>query len=487
MDFLWVDGDLSRSDLEVINVIYSTNKLPIIVGKDPRGLTDKDPTTLYIDPSTGVGTPAKDVVIASKCHFLVVVEQNNTPTAILDYNFDGGQTTTTQQGPNQSALPPTDPVARGPGSSTVFTKTLGPLSIGSIKLIYEQAGTQTNSPSYLSITFDAKVLLGPVSGLLFGFGLRFSLASMRSLTKDDITPLFSGLGLELNRPPISLAGVIIKTGADGYEGGLSISIDPYNFLGGGYYGHPSGTYESVFAFAEVDGPLVELEFASLSNVVAGFGYHSQLTLPTVDNVTAFPFLRSPTHSDPLGILKGYLADPTWFTPFDGKNWLTAGLTAKAFHALTVSAAVVLDLDTDVIFGVFAHVNASVPAEKANDAERFAVADMGLCALMDYGKGIFQVEGQLTPASYILSKDCKLRGSFALCYWFEGSGHEGDWVFTVGGYHSAFQVGALPSLKSECHLVRCKVKYRITSVDSILRFHNGIRGRKSCLFRGQWAT
>ena len=27
----------------------------------------------------------------------------------------------------------------------------------------------------------------------------------------------------------------------------------------------------------------------------------------------------------------------------------------------------------------------------------------------------------------------------MCYWFAGSGHEGDWVFTVGGYHPAFQI------------------------------------------------
>ena len=50
-------------------------------------------------------------------------------------------------------------------------------------------------------------------------------------------------------------------------------------------------------------------------------------------------------------------------------------------------------------------------------------------------------------------DCHLVGGFALCYWFHGSAYEGklehtvyfgnlqksgDWVFTIGGYHPAFQ-------------------------------------------------
>ena len=26
----------------------------------------------------------------------------------------------------------------------------------------------------------------------------------------------------------------------------------------------------------------------------------------------------------------------------------------------------------------------------------------------------------------------------MSYWFEGSGHDGDWVFTIGGYHPRFQ-------------------------------------------------
>ena len=477
MDFVWVDGDLSRADLGAINPIFTKNGVPTIVYKDPRTTSSTDITSLDTDgQAAGDNTPkGDDIVITAGCHFLIVVEQNNTPTAILDYNFDGGQATTDTPPPSpppQLLLAGADPMAKDPGASTVYTKTFGPLSIGSIKLNYEQAAGK-GGPSYLQISLDAKIMLGPVSGLLFGFGLRFPMSSIQNLQIRDITPLITGLGLELNRPPISLAGTLMKTD-NGYDGGLSISVKPYNFLGGGYYGHPDGTYESVFAFAEVDGPLVELEFASLSGVIAGFGYHNKMTLPTVDDVTTFPFLQTVTGSDALSILQGFLHAPKpWFTPQTGKDWMTAGLTAKAFHVLTVNAVLVLDLDVDVIFALFAECTATVPADATTDAERFAVVDMGLCAILDYGKGIFQVEGQLTPKSYILSSDCKLRGGFALCYWFEGSGHQGDWVFSVGGYHSAFQVRyiAFPP-------------HMLVVIDSVFRFLIGTLSRKGYPFRGR---
>lgn len=97
----------------------------------------------------------------------------------------------------------------------------------------------------------------------------------------------------------------------------------------------------------------------------------------------------------------------------------------------MKAVVLVDLTEDVIFGVYADCIADVPAAGVPDEELFARVDLGLLAVVDPNKGIFYCEGQLTPKSFILDRNCHLRGGFALCYWFEGSGHDGDWVFTVG--------------------------------------------------------
>ncbi len=55
--------------------------------------------------------------------------------------------------------------------------------------------------------------------------------------------------------------------------------------------------------------------------------------------------------------------------------------------------------------------------------------------------MLRVEAQLSPNSFIIAPACHLTGGFALCYWFSPSSYAGDFVFTVGGYHSAFKVPA----------------------------------------------
>ena len=52
------------------------------------------------------------------------------------------------------------------------------------------------------------------------------------------------------------------------------------------------------------------------------------------------------------------------------------------------------------------------------------------------EGVVGVSGQLTPASYILSRDCHLSGGYAYYAWYQGD-HAGDFVAAVGGYHPHF--------------------------------------------------
>ena len=455
MDFMWASVDLTRSDVKMINQHFIKNKVAPVYFKDPKGSTMD---TTVIDPDDA----NNDVVVSQGCHFLIVIEESNVPTVVLDHAFDGGATApVTDPDPLSVAeidagdtIPAAGPV-EGTGGGTkatsgVLTKKVGPLTISAIAIKYNVEDTVANTPASVQITFDAMVTIGPVSGALIGFGVRFPISCIQHFDIKKVDLLIDGIGLGMNAPPVALAGMFLHK--DGlYEGGLSIEVEPYNFLAGGAYGVPktlttatatptTTDYRTLFIFAEVDGPLVELEFGELSGVMAGFGYNNQIRVPTIDNVTSFPFLASSSESDPLKILDNYLSAPDpWFQPKDGPFWITAGLTAKAFHVLTIKVAIMVDVSHDVVFGLFGDCTATVPADVASDAELFAVVDMGIIAMVDFAKGIVKVEGQLTPRSFILSKDCHLSGGFALEYFFENSGHEGDWVFTIGGYHPQFQV------------------------------------------------
>src|SRR6185369_13909285 len=53
------------------------------------------------------------------------------------------------------------------------------------------------------------------------------------------------------------------------------------------------------------------------------------------------------------------------------------------------------------------------------------------------EGTFKLQALLSHNSWIINKDCRLTGGFALFAWFDGK-HKGDVVFTLGGYHPKFQ-------------------------------------------------
>lgn len=291
--------------------------------------------------------------------------------------------------------------------------------------------------------------LGPIAAAIKGFSIRFTTLNLHSvdITKTQVS--LTGISLDLHRPPVGLAGILTEKFDNhgvrtGFEVRVSIQVEPYTFIAaGGYYDNQSdgkgGTFKSLMVFTELDGPIAELEVATLEGLTGGVGYNSQVSLPTIDNITTFPFINTAAVSggDPGTVLKNLMAG-NWFTPAKGPVWLARGITGKICESLVVKAVVVVDISDDVVFGIYADASADIPVGIKNDAELFARVDLNLLPVLDPSKGSFIAEGKLTPKSFILDQNCHLTGGFALCYWFNGSGHEGDWVFTVGGYHSAFK-------------------------------------------------
>ncbi|PPJ57972.1 hypothetical protein CBER1_09402 [Cercospora berteroae] len=453
MELVWVSDDLLRLELDLINQkLTALKELPLAI-KDPRTRT----SDIGILDSRGQDF---DLMLRQGCHIIITDERTESGTALLDYHFgaaraassrtlsnetvnnnNGAPTATARQGSPQGGLD---------GGASPLSKTIGPLSISAIAVTFDEESSK------LQLTFTAKIRLGPLEGILEGFGVRFPITSLKSFDISTFELLISGAGFEFTRKPISVAGMLYHRTTklpasvpnakpnDEYFGGLAIEVDPYNFLAGGYYGNVTDSktkerFESMFVFAKLDGPFAELEFAELSGLTAGFGYHSDITLPNVSNVTSFPFIAGGTPgSDALQVLDNLIgAQPPWFTPSNGPLWLAAGLTAKLFQALTVSAVLIVDIKPDdVILGIYAECTATLPADVPQEAI-LAEVDLGIAASLDFGKGTLIMQGGLTPKSYILSRNCRLRGGFALCYWFTGSGHDGDWVFSIGGYHPAF--------------------------------------------------
>jgi hypothetical protein len=56
-------------------------------------------------------------------------------------------------------------------------------------------------------------------------------------------------------------------------------------------------YKSIFIYAKFDGPLISLKFATLSGGRLGFGFHSMVRPPTMEQLNDFPLINNGAGTD----------------------------------------------------------------------------------------------------------------------------------------------------------------------------------------------
>ena len=446
MEYVWVQDKnltkpgLTRGEITQLNSLNPSNNQ--IVFND-----------IYANPAKSTGpaestTPrvtTDDVLITAGHHFMVVSNES----VVLDYQF-GSQAEQPPTTSDKSSVPPpssgtsTDvTTSKPPVAMAAVHRSLGPLSIANLGLQYKNG--------VLWLILDASIMLGPIEFALLGFGVGFDLTG---LSLDKIVSYFedpanvlkalsvqlNGLSLEFNQPPVLVAGVFQKAiDAERYSGGITLTMEPYIFMAIGAYEEvptAQGTYKSVFVFAKLDGPLVSLGFADIGQVKLGFGYNSVVRLPTIDQVYQFPFVSDAAVTATQGPMEILASMNQWITTQDGPLWITAGMRVLAFQVLAISAAAIFSFGPSLTIAIIADAVARMPPDAPQEA-CFLNVELGIICFVDFGKGIFQAQAQLTPNSFIFHPSCHLTGGFALYYWFEGSEYAGDWVFTIGGYHKAY--------------------------------------------------
>ncbi|KAI1468602.1 uncharacterized protein F4812DRAFT_470487 [Daldinia caldariorum] len=434
--FLWVQDPpqqgaapgkgtgLTRLDRDELNNALQT------AGQDTILVNDK------IKPEAQ--TP-KDLLLASGCHFGIIIRNSTgVRTCLLDYEFMKQSTS------GKNALAEGEADDGSPSAQAPYKKNTGPLAISNVGLKYKD--------KMLAVMFDATFQLGPLGFSLIGFSLGFAFTSLDGFPK--ITPVIMGLAASFDQPPLSISGVIRhgnEGGLDYYAGGLTVGWKIYQFEAAGFYGivTPAGSsssFQSVFIFAKLNGPLVTLEFAEINSICGGFGYNSSVRLPTIDQVYDFPFIASSQLSGSGNAMDALqkLVDPGaggWFKPLDKTYWLAVGMGVGAFQMINIDAVVVVQFGNAVKLGIFAVATADVPTPASS--WKIAHVELGISAVADFDYGTLKIDAQLSPRSYILDPNCHLTGGFGLYYWFDAPHADqssvGQYVFTLGGYHQAFNL------------------------------------------------
>ncbi|KAL5083902.1 hypothetical protein Trisim1_000811 [Trichoderma cf. simile WF8] len=306
--------------------------------------------------------------------------------------------------------------------------------------------------SHIYILIDGSIRLGPIEVAAEGLGIGIPLgkiAKPKDLVPDDFKLMLSGLGIMYNQPPILIAGgfkLDIQPNYESYLGGLLITIPPYSVTAvGAYRATKNPEFKSVFIYGRLDGPLFTLEFAEISGVAVSFGYNYSLRSPSTHDVESFPLLSrqpaGPGARDPLDMMIGSdkSSFSSWLQAEKETFYFSVGLKADALQVLTIEAALIFGLGSGGLkASLVGRATAQMPPAATKSPDTFLYAELGLVATLDVGGGSFVVEASLSGNSFVLAPACRIQGGFALAYWFGSSAYAGDWVFTVGGYHPAFQ-------------------------------------------------
>ncbi|KIV83365.1 hypothetical protein PV11_05397 [Exophiala sideris] len=434
MDYLWVHDDgpaggLLRDEVNLINKEVLTGPGEQLRFKD---LYQTD------DPQR---KPPNNLIFAAGSHFVLVADNK----IVLDYVFGQPKSNSSELALLHDSGSNNDTGVEGQATLAPLKKSIGPLSISNIGMRYQD--------STLWLLLDATFVLGPIGFTLKGFGIGFDVSSINLHDWKSLVPTFtlSGLGVEFDQPPVEIAGLFVEQNGI-YMGGLTVGFDPYTLTAIGAYGHvpDHNDLETVFLYGQLDGPLIQLEIIEISGVKLGFGLNSKVTFPDVSTIQFFPFTAdedavATASKDPLKLMDSFCTPRTvngqqvqWIAPRADSYWLAIGLDAVAFDVVNVSAIVIVEFNPYVTLGVFAHGVAAIPESASSPDDAFAWVEFGIVATVDFKAGTFCVEGILLPNSFVLSPSCHLTGGYAACSWFGDNPYAGQFVYSIGGYHTRFQ-------------------------------------------------
>ncbi|KAJ4287909.1 hypothetical protein N0V88_007529 [Collariella sp. IMI 366227] len=440
IEFLWANKDMTASDLETLNTKID------FLSQHPIALRDGDDML------------AKGLHFRLLDHGFVLIDhafsktekaaaEIPAPSASGESGTHGGEIAPVQPaGAGAKESGGKTPAAAGEPPTTVpLKKQKGSLKISGIGLFFDSG--------VLEIHLDARVSIGPIGAGIKGLAVMFNLSKakgLHDLLKCDVDVRIDGFDMAFDRPPVMLAGALYHTKsneAELYNGGVAISLSKFSMAALGQYAqvvakHPDPAYDSFFVYGRLEGTLFTVGWAEITGLIAAFGFNSKLRLPEVNQLSSFPFLSgfyTPEGFSLEGALTSLTGPAGWVTPSMGSLWFGAGLLMRACQTLDIQALAMVALGPDQgEVAILARAQACLPrGSKPDDA--LMLIDLSLIGKLDFLHGEFSIQGTINSTSFILNKNCKPSGEFAIKSWFgDNNPHAGDWVVSFGGYHPSFR-------------------------------------------------
>lgn len=321
------------------------------------------------------------------------------------------------------------PASAAPGSlatSVNVQRSFGPVQI-------ESVGFQILNSNSLALEISGGVSLD---------GLSIGLTALEVIIPISLplSPSFSLGGLEVayTGTGFNIAGGLLtvpnQTPAE-YIGNLSIKAGPFGATAFGMYSTVNGQ-PSLFAYVAVSVPLGGFPFFFVTGLAGGFGYNAQISLPTINTVATYPLIQAVTNTPPQSAAQVQADLQQLVTTQVNQNWLAAGIGFSSFEMLNSFALLTVSFGNTFAVALMGESTLTIPLTVDGETPVSPLAQAQMQILIEFlpSNGIFSVNAQLSPASYVLSKDAKLTGGFAFDIWFSPSPYSGDFVVTLGGYN-----------------------------------------------------
>jgi hypothetical protein len=410
-------------------------------------LAEGDAKAINAAIATGYPTlPDRDIASTVMLHALLKLGAgNSTPLDLALYTPE----------PAKARALPDAAAARGAtagGDGTHWfsvQKQIGAFSFERIGIGYQD--------DTLRFALDAGIDLGPLT-----FSLQ-NLSVASPLTHFSPSFDLGGLGLNYDKPPLEIAGALLKLpkaqlGPDTsfqFDGAVVITTTKLSISGIGSYAQLTSGDPSLFVFAQLTDPLGGPPPFFITGLMAGFGFNRSLAIPAQDEVANFPLLllgaepqpgTSPSAQDPMNVLQilegqigiGNAAPRAWIVPEPGSYWLAAGLSFTSFKLVESRALLIGEMapSGDLTFALLGISQMTLPMP-SESTTTYAYVEMMIRVVLQPTDGIFQATAILSANSYVLTESCHLTGGFAFYLWFGSNDHAGEFVVTLGGYHPAF--------------------------------------------------
>lgn len=320
-------------------------------------------------------------------------------------------------------------------------RRFGPVNCEKVGFKVDVTGSHKDDP-VLGLVFDGGVSLSVLDIYLDQLSVDVHLKEISNTSGYSID--LQGMDVTFNGSGIELSGGLLKTTDENnliaYDGEALIKVEDLTIAALGSFGSLPGGGTSLFIFAMLNYPIGGPAFFYVTGLAAGFGYNRSLKIPAQSDVQNFPLVAGlantsliggdkPTPQQALTILE------SWVPPTRGEYWFAAGVQFTTFEIINTNALLIVEFGNEFIISILGLSTLKQPIA----GETYVYAELGIEVVLMPQAGEFKASAVLSPSSYVLTQQAHLTGGFAFYAWFGSNEHSGDFVFTIGGYHPAFNV------------------------------------------------